>query len=163
MRYFNCEALYELCPCLKDILIKRVSLQTLDGIMYEVEDISRVTVPGSRYASKINAFWRYIIKIKTDKTKNGYYPLEMFGFRLGMILYRSIQVGSGNMGYCKDDDTKMYLPTLRLCYDDVDPFKYEQMSQKEKEQNLRERKAKSDIDGRYNIKQKYTKKHTSGN
>lgn len=59
MSYFNCKDLYEICPCLENLLFKNMTFETSDGILYEVEKVFRITESGGTYASKINAFWRY--------------------------------------------------------------------------------------------------------
>lgn len=162
MSYFNCKDLYEICPCLENLLFKNMTFETSDGILYEVEKVFRITEPGGTYASKINAFWRYGIQIKTNKTESGYYIIEIFGFRLGPILYKSIQTCSGSIGPYKNDNNKLYLPTLKLFYDDIDPFKYQQMSTKQREESLRNLKA-GKIERPVKVRGRKRKESTSGN
>ena len=125
---FDCKDIYEICPCLEKLFIKKMILFTTDSVSYKIFSIDRITEPGSLYASKINAMWRYRINLINPKKrdKESIIPVDMFGFRLGKLLYDSIEQNCVNMSKLSDDNNLLYIPTFKIYYDDIDPVKYEE-------------------------------------
>lgn len=138
---FDCKDIYEICPCLEKLFIKKMILFTTDSVSYKIFSIDRITEPGSLYASKINAMWRYRINLINPKKrdKESIIPVDMFGFRLGKLLYDSIEQNCVNMSKLSDDNNLLYIPTFKIYYDDIDPVKYEELNTKEKESHRRDK------------------------
>ena len=138
---FDCKEIYEICPCLENLFIKRMILFTTDSVSYKIYSINRITEPGSFYASKINAMWRYRINLINPKStdKNKLIPVDMFGFRLGKLIYNSIEQNCVNMSKLSDDNNLLYIPTFKIYFDDIDPIKYEELNTKEKESHRRDK------------------------
>ena len=159
---FDCSTVYEICPCLKNLFIKKMVLFTTDNISYKIHSINRITEPGDFYASRINAMWRYRINIiLSNKEKDsGIFPVDMFGFKLGKIIYNSIEQNCVNMSKLSEDNTLLYIPTFKIYYDDIEPIKYEELTVKEKESH---RKDKGYRRKPYNYKNKKNKESTSSN
>lgn len=121
-KYFDCSDIFDICPSMKNINFKNMTLWTTDGKLYAIKYIIRLSDIYGPYTSKIQALWRYRI-IVNDLPD----PIDLFGFRLGMMLYDSIKKNCGSLGRDANDDSKLYIYTFKLYYDGIDPRKEKEM------------------------------------